>query len=326
MMRWESLILETTQLGGSLVFIEDQAPSDVAIWLESLSRLLGAEVPFVKRRAGDLLSGALKTRPEDLVILYSSQLSVLAELNQRLQGQRLLFADDTNGDFKHLVDFVSPPCSHSDWTQALERVKNTLKTPKPIEDYAGSQKSPCLFLDRDDVVVKNVPYNKDASLVELMPGICELLSRAHKSGYWVSLVTNQSGLGRGWVSWQEYQQVHQKMLSLLAEQGCWIDECVWAGYYDQESVPQGRLYAAQRKPRNGMFQRVHDKLRVNLSASIMVGDSATDLIAAFSMGVRNLYLLASDKTEKEKAELHCFQKENAAFKFSVIQEFKEVIL
>ncbi len=67
------------------------------------------------------------------------------------------------------------------------------------------------------MVVKNVPYNTDPKKVELTPGIELLISAAHAKGYWVAVVTNQSGLGRGWISWGEYQDVHQKMLQLLAD-------------------------------------------------------------------------------------------------------------
>ncbi|WP_374074710.1 HAD-IIIA family hydrolase [Bdellovibrio bacteriovorus] len=324
MMQWETLILETVQLGGSLVFIEDKAPDDLATWLEPLHRMFLGEIPFVRRRAHDLVSGRLQTSYQDLVIIFPSQMELLATLNPALQGQRLLVTTGVAADKNPLLDFTWSSCTPEAWTHIWQKLHSAWTQALPVLAYPGSHEAPCLFLDRDDVVVKNVPYNKDPSLVELMPGIETLLSQAHEQGYWVALVTNQSGLGRGWISWREYQQVHQKMLSLLAKKGCWIDECVWAGYYDQEPVQQGRQYAGLRKPRAGMFQLVNSKLNVNLKKSVMVGDSASDLIAAFGAGVGNMYLFSSEKFQKEQAELAQFKIKNPALHFSVVKDFSEI--
>jgi len=171
-----------------------------------------------------------------------------------------------------------------------------------------------------------VPYNKNPDLVELMPGITDLINRAHVAGYWVALVTNQSGLGRGWITWDEYQKVHQQMLRLLAAQGSWLDECVWAGFYEKEPAPAGMQFAGLRKPRGGMFQQVQDKLKVNLGASVMVGDSATDLIAAHGMGLKKLYLFNSEKIAEEKSKISEFQKYEPLLQYSVITNFSEVLI
>ncbi len=105
---------------------------------------------------------------------------------------------------------------------------------------------------------------------------------------------------------------------------CWIDECVWAGFMDQEDVPQGRLYAGLRKPRVGMFQAVNAKLKVDLRNSIMIGDSASDLIAAFGAGVGHCYLLSSAKIADAKEELQNFQSLNALFTYTTVQNFSDL--
>lgn len=324
MMQWETLILETVQLGGSIVFVEDKAPKDLSAWMMPFQSLFLGEIPFVKRRAQDLLSGRLQTSFQDLVILFSEQDEILTKLNSVLQGQRLLLSPDAVTEKNPLIDFIWSGCDLKTWTEALQRLHVSWSQASAIEDYQGSHQGPCLFLDRDDVVVKNVPYNRDPSLVELMPGIDGLMKKAHAQGFWVALVTNQSGLGRGWIPWTDYQKVHQKMLSLLAEKGCWIDECVWAGFYEKEPVPQGRQYAGLRKPRTGMFQLVNAKLKVNMAKSVMVGDSASDLIAAFGAGVGRLYLLSSEKLEKEQKDLLQFQLKNPSFQFAVAKDFSQV--
>lgn len=326
MIRWETLILETVQSGGTLVFLRDKAPSNLDEWLSPLQTSFLGEIPFVKREAQDFISGKFKTKSQDVIFLFSSQREVLVSVNSVLQGQRVFLGEEFAGEKDGLVDFVWPSCDLPSWTQTFLELKSLWGMSAQILDFQGSHQSPCLFLDRDDVVVKNVPYNKDPDKVELVPGIDALISQAHQRGYWVAMVTNQSGLGRGWISWPEYQSVHQRTLGLLAEKGCWLDECVWSAYIDQEAVAQGRLLAGLRKPRAGMFQLVNSKLKVDMANSVMVGDSSSDLIAAFGAGVGKLCLLSSDKLQQEELALGVYQKRHPDFNFSVVQRLSEISL
>ncbi len=167
--------------------------------------------------------------------------------------------------------------------------------------------SVALFLDRDDVIVRNVPYNKDPEKVILMPGICELINRAHENNELVIICSNQSGIGRGLVSNEEYKLVHQRMLKLLSSVGAWVDDCFWSSYIEGSVLKDTALYPQMRKPRPGMFVEAARKWSIDLSNSRMIGDSATDLMAAYHAGVQKLYLLASEKLEDEKKYLTNFQ-------------------
>lgn len=301
-------IVDSMRLGGRLIFLQDQAPSELQNILGVLSQHAGV-FPFVVLSEKQIRTQVMQTQAGDLVVVFGSQAKVVGGLGAVLQGQRL-----TEG----LEHFSNAPF----WTD----LQKALQAATPLSRFVNSFTAPCLFLDRDDVVVKNVPYNKDPEKVELMPGIVELIHRAHTNQYWVALITNQSGLGRGWISWPEYQKVHQQMLKLLAAEGAWIDECVWASYYEQAGVDEGRLYQNLRKPEGGMFQLVGEKLRVNFAKSVMVGDSATDLIAAHSVQIPNLYLLHSEKFDKENAGLLEYQKNRPEFKYKTIKNFSEVQL
>lgn len=301
-------IVDSMRLGGRLIFLQEQAPADLQNILKILSQHAGV-FPFVVLSEKQIRTQVMQTQAGDMLAVFASQTNLVDDIAPLLQGQRL--ADG----LEHLSD-----------AQFWADLQKALNAATPLARFSESFSAPCLFLDRDDVVVKNVPYNRDPEQVVLMPGIVELINRAHAASYWVALVTNQSGLGRGWISWSEYQKVHQQMLKLLAAQGAWIDECVWASYYEQAGVGEGRLFANLRKPEGGMFQLVGDKLRVNFTKSVMVGDSATDLVAAYSVKIPNLYLLNSDKIEKEQAVLNEFQKNRSGFSFKTIQNLSEVKL
>nr|BFD60488.1 hypothetical protein CKG001_25950 [Bdellovibrio sp. CKG001]BFD63903.1 hypothetical protein BdHM001_25840 [Bdellovibrio sp. HM001] len=322
----ELLILETVQLGGNLVFLADKAPSTLFTWTESLQKHFGAEIPFTIRRVQDLVARRFVTRAEDLILFFKEQESLLPVLESLLSGQRALVGTDAAPRLKDSWDFVFSDVTIETWRALLQSLHNQWNHTSVLQGLPGEHQAPCLFLDRDNVVVKDVPYNKDPEAVVLMPGIADLINRAHALGWWVALVTNQSGLGRGRIAWDEYQGVHQQMLRLLAEQNAWIDDCEWSAFISESVTQRGRLLAGLRKPRNGMFLKINDKLKVNMGLSMMVGDSASDLKAAYAAGVRKLYLLASDKTSKQEESLKIYQTLHPEFSYDTVESLMDISL
>jgi D-glycero-D-manno-heptose 1,7-bisphosphate phosphatase len=313
------VLLMTAQSGGSFVFLKEDS-ADFSFFVSELMHALELKVPVVIRDAADIGHGLFRTRKEDLIFFMPSHMSQAKQWSEKLQGQRVLLkATEKPCSMDYYLAAADPK---SEWKSLVQDVVEGLKHVKPFETVPSSHKSPCLFLDRDDVVVKNVPYNKDSTLVTLMPGIAELINQAHRKGYWVALVTNQSGLGRGLVNWSEYQQVHQKMLELLAKQGAWLDECVWAGYIENAANAVGNFLPSLRKPRLGMFQQVQEKLQADLATSVMIGDSASDLIAAYNVGLRKLYLLDAGKVAAEKEKLASYLTSYPDFKYTVLSELQ----
>jgi len=201
--------------------------------------------------------------------------------------------------------------------------KATNTSQKSLQGF-GDQ--PCLFLDRDGVIVHDIPYNTDLAKVTLKPGIEQLFRKAHSLGYWIVIVSNQSGLGRGYFSWTEYRQVHQKICQLLAVHGEWVDLALCAPYYEGTEYKEAQARPHYRKPNIGMFEHAREELGVSFAASSMIGDSSTDLIPAFQCGVRKLYLMESEKQTGELEKLKEFQKTHSDFKFQLIADFSKVSL
>ncbi|UYL08935.1 HAD-IIIA family hydrolase [Bdellovibrio sp. SKB1291214] len=316
MKSWAQLVADTVRMGGVLVFIKDQAPQDFPEWLQSLNDSFGMKIPISVRNKSDFATGRFHTGAHDLIFFFQGQESVLAALDSHVQGQRVWISSQPQN--LNIIDYNWHVGDLAAWTSFWSTLASQFDA--LVENWTTSEMdhAPCLFLDRDDVVVKNVPYNKDPEQVELIPEIVQLIRQAHEHGYWVALVTNQSGIGRGRISWQEYKKVHQRMLKLLSEQGAWIDDCVWSSFIENEGVPEGRLLAGLRKPRAGMFQLVKEKLKVDMAKSIMVGDSATDLIAAYSAGVGSCYLFKSVKFDQERETLEKFRAGNSKFSYQAI--------
>lgn len=163
----------------------------------------------------------------------------------------------------------------------------------------ATAKNKALFLDRDGIIIEDAGYTKDPSLVKLIPGICELLIAARHAGYLLIVVTNQSGIGRGSISWENYQAVSSRMIELLEEHNCPLfNHIYFAPFFAKAETsiikahgllthqhPQGvtneGLWSEDwRKPALGMLKAATSQYNIELSQSIMVGDRWTDQLLA----------------------------------------------
>jgi D-glycero-D-manno-heptose 1,7-bisphosphate phosphatase len=143
-----------------------------------------------------------------------------------------------------------------------------------------SNAKPCLFLDRDGVIIQNVPYATSPGTVVLREGIGALIQRARAKGFLVICVTNQSGIGRGWVSLEAYEAITARMNELLKLEACTLDAIYFAPYYDKAQDPKWLEKPDWRKPAPGMILQACADHAIDLQKSLFVGDRGSDLEAA----------------------------------------------
>lgn len=314
------------KLGGKIIWVlEDE---DFASCPLLAAPLKWAILPWmaVEFKQSHLILNMLTDR--DCLISSTATLEKLLEQAPSLKAARVSWEADANKATLLLEYQIDALILESEIKSDIfwEEVLKIIKVGQSLPEVAGAGSRPCLFLDRDDVVIKDVPYAKNPETVELLPGVAELINEAHKQNYWVALVTNQSGLGRGWIDWESYQKVHQRMLQLLADNGAYFDDYEFSPYIKETDNVYGKLLPSLRKPRSGMFWRVQDKLKVDIKNSIMIGDSATDLVAARNFGISKLYLLKSHKSEKQIAELIKYFGEGAADSYELLESFDSKVL
>jgi D,D-heptose 1,7-bisphosphate phosphatase len=142
-----------------------------------------------------------------------------------------------------------------------------------------------LFLDRDGPVVVDTAYLRDPSLVTLTAGAVEGLRAARALDFELVLVSNQSGVARGWITEAEASAVHARMEELLARAGLRFD----ASYYCLHAPDAG---CACRKPLPGMLLRGAHERGVDLAASVMLGDKTSDVEAGLAAGCRAIRFAA----------------------------------
>jgi D,D-heptose 1,7-bisphosphate phosphatase len=145
---------------------------------------------------------------------------------------------------------------------------------------------PAVFLDRDGTLIEHVHYLSDPGRVRLLPGAAEAIRKLRRAGFACVLITNQSAVGRGMITEARLQEIHAEMDRQLAEQGAALD----AIYYCTD-VPSGDgrtvVENDNRKPGPGMLRRAAAELGLDLSASWMVGDLISDVLAGLNAGCRS---------------------------------------
>lgn len=165
------------------------------------------------------------------------------------------------------------------------------------------------FFDRDGVI--NIDYGFVGKIenYDLVAGVANAMSKLKKQGYLLVLITNQSGIARGKYTEADFARVSSFMQANLALHDACFDGIYFCPHHPQAPLEQYRCECSCRKPKSGMFLKAAEDLNISLVDSIMIGDHATDLIAAKGAGIRDLYLVGEHiETEKELIkEARCFK-------------------
>ncbi|HXJ43657.1 MAG TPA: HAD family hydrolase [Bryobacteraceae bacterium] len=161
---------------------------------------------------------------------------------------------------------------------------------RPGSDYAGRG---AVFLDRDGVLIEDPGYLADPGGVRFIDGAAEAVAKLNRAGIPVIVVTNQSGIGRGYYGWPEFEGVQAALEAGLSKVGAWLDGA-WACAYHGEGV--GTYQVADhpfRKPNPGMILDAANEMKINLNHSWLVGDRDSDIEAGLRAGVGGLIHVAT---------------------------------
>lgn len=153
----------------------------------------------------------------------------------------------------------------------------------------AARNRPCLFLDRDGVVVEEVNYLHTMEMTKLIDGAAQTIAAANRAGWLCGLITNQSGIGRHMFGWPEFQKVQNEIDRQLAQEGAQLD-FVLACPFHKDAVTDTYRHPAHpwRKPNPGMIEDVADNYGLDTHRSVLVGDTVSDLLAGAAAGVKTL--------------------------------------
>ncbi len=156
-----------------------------------------------------------------------------------------------------------------------------------------------IFLDRDGTINDNHGgyVNKPDDLM-LYPFAAEAISRLNKAGFLVLVVTNQGGIARGYLTPQDVEAIHKKMIADLLVQGAHIDDIFFSPYYLKGHIKPFDIQHQDRKPDIGMFNTAREKYNFNIKGSYMIGDKYTDIEFGKKAGLKTILLLTGDGEEE----------------------------
>jgi D-glycero-D-manno-heptose 1,7-bisphosphate phosphatase len=159
------------------------------------------------------------------------------------------------------------------------------------------------FLDRDGVINKDKAYVHRWQDFEFVPGAIEGMQRLQGAGYALVIVTNQSGLARGYYTETQYQELTAALRAELTQNGVSLEGVYHCPHHPQGSVAELAIECDCRKPSPGMILQAAKELNLSLSESLMVGDKPADIQAARAAGVGRAYWVQSDNQESENYDM-----------------------
>lgn len=145
-----------------------------------------------------------------------------------------------------------------------------------------SRLRPAVFLDRDGTLIEGEGYLGDPAAVRPLPGAAEAVALLGDKGWARVVVTNQSGVARGYFSADDYRAVERRVLELIPG----IDATYVCFHLPDGAVEPFARACDCRKPKPGMLLDAAGALALDLSASVLAGDDLRDLAAARACGVR----------------------------------------
>jgi len=145
-----------------------------------------------------------------------------------------------------------------------------------------------LFLDRDNTLIIDVPYNGDPDKVELIPGVIHVMRRFQDLGYLLFIISNQSGVGRGYITESDMNKVNEKLILLLKNSEIEIKKI-----YNCIHHPDAACQC--RKPNPGLLLKAAKEFNIDLNKSIMLGDKVSDVQAGINAGCKINVLISNDE-------------------------------
>ncbi|MCD6452453.1 MAG: D-glycero-beta-D-manno-heptose 1,7-bisphosphate 7-phosphatase [Acidobacteria bacterium] len=159
-----------------------------------------------------------------------------------------------------------------------------------------------VFLDRDGTINEEVGFIDDPEKLKLIPKAGEALKKLKDAGFLLVVVTNQSGIARGYITEEKLKEVHKRLRKLLSSYGVVLDGIYYCPHHP-EGLPPYRENCPCRKPAPGMILKAKEELGINISSSFVVGDKPEDIELGKKLGMKTVLVLTGfGKGSRKKLE------------------------
>ncbi|MBN2712795.1 MAG: HAD family hydrolase [Planctomycetes bacterium] len=172
----------------------------------------------------------------------------------------------------------------------------------------GNNEGRAVFLDRDGCVIVEKKYLSNPAEVELIPGAGKALAKLKDAGFRIVIITNQSGVARGYFTEKDVMAVNDRLSTMLFGEGVTVDGIYYSPYHPEATVEKYRKDSECRKPRPGMLQKAAADLDIDLENSFMIGDKVSDLECAETVKASGILVLTGygEKSRAVRPDARCF--------------------
>lgn len=156
-----------------------------------------------------------------------------------------------------------------------------------------------VFLDRDGTINVDKAYLYQIEDFEYMPDVIEGLKKLQTAGYLLIIVTNQSGIARGFYTREDYKRLDRWMKGDLAKNGVYITASYYCPHHPQAVIVRYRTECDCRKPCTGMFIKAAADWDIDLSASYAIGDKPRDVAICRNTACRGILIEADSRDKRD---------------------------
>jgi len=143
-------------------------------------------------------------------------------------------------------------------------------------------------MDRDGTINEQMGYINHISRFVLLPGTAEAIGVLNRNGYLAIIVSNQSGVARGYFPIQLVHDVHEHMKALLSREGALLDGIFFCPHYPTGKVPRYSMACECRKPRTGLIKKASEDFDIDMANSYVIGDRSSDIELARRAGLKGI--------------------------------------
>ena len=155
-----------------------------------------------------------------------------------------------------------------------------------------SNKQKCIFIDRDGTINEHVGFLRNKEQFNLIQGVSQAIKEINNSEYLCIVITNQPVIARGEVTFKQLDDIHKKLETLLGKEQAYIDDLYYCPHHPDKGfegeIPELKYECDCRKPKIGMIKKAVEKYNIDLSNSIMIGDSTLDIKLAQNAGMKSI--------------------------------------
>ena len=177
--------------------------------------------------------------------------------------------------------------------ERLKQVENDYFTGK-VAKLNKKNKRPCIFLDRDGTI--NINKDREISIenFKLINNVSEAIKKINKSLFLSIVITNQPLIAKGIITFEDVEQMHNKMETILGKEGAFLDDIYYCPHHPESGfegeIKELKINCECRKPNVGLFLKAKNEFNIDMENSWMIGDHERDMMAGKKAGCRTIFI------------------------------------